>query len=361
MEAINMIKTHGIHHVSSIVGHAQRDVDFNAAVLGLRLVKKTLNFDDSSTYHLYYSNDKMNTGITTTFPWTDANEGQTGRGLVSRITYEIPVGTSLFWKERLKSFNFVVNEEGDSLVFIEPSGLVIELIEADQGPQNTWEFNGIDKTNAITGIHSLTLLSKDIDSTGHLLTDILGYRKVLEDENEMTFKVHDELGGLLKIDKTIKAKGQYGTGTVHHLALKVNDDEIEAWFDKLKDAGYRPTPIRNRKYFHSIYFREKGDILIELATRGPGFLIDEDEKSLGTTLQIPPHFKEVDVSDLMPIEVTEVSELKDYGYRNRYEYEIVTNKRKIVNEINSLKAKGSLSESDQLKLDELRQEFIKLK
>lgn len=309
-----MIKTHGIHHVTSVVGPAQENVDFNAGILGLRLVKKTLNFDDRHVYHLYYGNDKADTGITTTFPITGAGEGVTGGGQVSSVQYAIRPGQKQFWEKRLNDYGVGSDQaeylDQSVLALKDPSGLKLEMIETEEGPANSWSFSGVEGDRAVTGIHAATLASVDPEETLKLLTSVMGYAIDAEGDEYYRLKVHDGLGGLLYLNKIPAERGRYGAGTVHHIAFAIRNDEAEAWQELLTEKGYRPTEIKDRKYFRSIYFREKGGILFEFATEGPGFFIDEDEAHLGETLMIPPNFAAYEEEIRQEIEPIEVREVK---------------------------------------------------
>lgn len=309
----NIMKTQGIHHISSMVGDAQKDVDFYAAVLAYRLVKKTLNYEDKNMYHLYYGNHVANTGLVTTFPMNHSRKGKVGTGQLGVASFGIRPGSFKFWKERLTSFE--INTEDyirfnkKRLAFEDPDGLKLELIETTKGPKNTWEFNGVEEEHALIGIESSILYSKKPTETLNLLTNILGYTVINEDNENYLLQINNDLGGLLELAKVHSTRGIPGVGTVHHIALTVNDVEIDKWKVKLEEKGYRPTEVINRKYFRSLYFRESGGILIELATKGPGVLVDEDLDSLGESFIIPEHFKNERLSELNPIEVREITKI----------------------------------------------------
>ena len=192
------------------------------------------------------------------------------------------------------------------------------------------------------------------------MVNILGFEVVQEDAEHSLLKVSDDFGGTVELVNKYQEIGKQGVGTVHHIAFKIENGSEEAWIKTLTDAGYRPTEVKDRKYFKSIYFRERGGILIELATEGPGFLVDESVEDLGSNLLIPPHyvFIEDEIRDtLMPIEVREIDKLESYGYRDRYEFEILRKKEAIKKEILALKQKQkeeSLSEEEQTRLEDLK-------
>ena len=356
------MKTEGIHHISSMVGHAQKNIDFYAGVLGYRLVKKTLNYDDKSMYHLYYGNETANSGLVTTFPMLDSEEGKVGGDQVGVACYGIRPESLDFWKERLQTFNIESLEYTrfgkKRLSFKDLDGLEIELISTDQGPENTWEFNGIDSNNALIGIERALIYSNQPEKTLELLTKTLGYTKVDEDEDNYLLEVNDGFGGKLELGRKAQERGKMGVGTVHHIAFAVKNEDIDAWKTKLEDDGYQPTEVKNRKYFKSLYFREAGGILIELATQGPGMSVDEDLVNLGQEFIIPEHFKKDNHDNLMPLFVREVQELKGYGYRDAYEYELLAKKHKIIEKIKDLKAKEKLSEADENELKQLKKDYL---
>ena len=366
-----MTRTLGIHHITSIVGHPQEDLDYNAGIMALRLVKQTLNYDDRDTMHLYYGNETASTGVTTTFPIMDAEDGELGGGQVSRIQYGIKPGQSDYWAERLSRYKIASERSSlmdlHNLKFQDPTGLNIGLIETDLGPDNTWSFAGVEGEQAITGIHAATLLSEEPTETLIVLTDILGYEVVEEDDTYWKLNVHDDFGGILYLEKRRAPRGTMGKGTVHHIAFAIQDEDIDMWHERLKAEGQHPTKIKDRHYFRSIYFREKGGILIELATVGPGFTIDETEDQLGQQFIVPDTFKDDEaqiLAEIMPLEVREIEELSSYGYRNREEYEIWKRRNEIrlkINEYSRAKDKRELTPEEREELARLRREFINTK
>lgn len=326
-----MIKTQGLHHISSIVGQAQRNLDFYASILGMRLVKQTLNYDDKNTHHLYYSNTDGTTPLVTTFPFNDSEAVDLGGGQVKTQIFAIPKGTTHFWKTRFDHYNIKYEDVSDGIQFKDPDGLRLRLVEKDYPKMNPWRFNGIDEDHAIIGLDSATLLSVNYNKTLPLLTDILGYTLVKEDDEAYTLHIHDDLGGTLFLLKENKPMGELDRGTVHHIAFKVLNEEIDAWRELLLKSGYYPTEVKNRKYFKSLYFRDKGGLIIELATIGPGVSVDEPVEHLGESFIIPDHFEEERAEifeTMMPLFVREIDQMQSYGYRNRYEYELLKSKQK---------------------------------
>lgn len=311
-----MIKTQGIHHISSMVGNAQQNVDFYASLLAYRLIKKTLNYENKDMYHLYYGNYEASTGLVTTFPMNHSRKGIVGNGQLGVASFGIRPKSFDFWTRRLADFGIDTEEymrfNKRRLAFKDLDGLKLELIETTKGPKNTWEFNGVKESHAIIGIESSILYSKKPAETLNLLTNILGYSIEDEDDVNYSLKIHDELGGLLELAKDYPTRGVPVVGTVHHIALAVKDDEINEWKVMLEENGYKPTELIDRKYFKSIYFRETGGILVELATQGPGMLVDEDLETLGEEFIIPEHFRNEKLASLDPITVREIdsSDLK---------------------------------------------------
>lgn len=360
-----MIKTYGLHHISSIVGQAQRNLDFYASVLGMRLVKQTLNFDDKGTYHFYFSNTDGSTPLLTTFPFNDAEEVELSGGQVKTQILAIPLNTTDFWKERLRHFNVSYQDIDGGLKFKDPDGLRLMMVEKDYEAMNPWAYNGISKENAIIGLDSGTLLSVNYKKTFDLLVNILKYTLVSEDEKSYTFKIEEGLGGTLFLLKQNEPMGESSRGTVHHIAFKIKADEIEAWREYLLKNGYYPTEIKDRKYFKSLYFRDKGGQIIELATFGPGVTVDEPVAHLGESFMIPPHYEDesADILETMfPVFVREIDAMQSYGYRNKYEYELLKQKetnRLVIKNLLSKKKKEGLSEREEKLLEIEKAKYLR--
>lgn len=311
-----MLKTKGIHHISSIVGHAQRNVDFYAGVLGLRLVKKTLNYDDKNHYHLYYGNKNGSNGLVTTFPMNNSISGRIGDGQVGYASYTVPKGSLQFWKDRLNDFNIksfeYIRFDLRRLRFQDLDGLEIELIESDLKDDNRWSFNGVKDSQAFDGIHGAALFSKRPNSTLKVLTDILGYKITEQNDEYYQLKTNESESRFIELSKNSQGHGQVAVGTVHHIAFEVENEEIVEWRKLLIENGYRPTEIKDRNYFKSIYFREPGGILFELATKGPGLLIDESIDNLGEKFIIPKHFtnnQQEIIERMQPVQVRMIDKL----------------------------------------------------
>ncbi|MTT31438.1 ring-cleaving dioxygenase [Terrilactibacillus sp. BCM23-1] len=305
-------KMTGIHHITSIVGNPQENVDFYAGILGLRLVKKTVNFDDPGTYHLYFGNERGKPGtIITFFPWVGAYQGKVGGGQVGVTSYVVPLGALSFWEKRLSKYDisFIKTERfGETyLTFDDPHGLHLEIVEREGGEINNWRFGDVTPEVAIKGFGGATLLSVQPKETAYLLENILGLEIVGEENGIMRFHSRSNIGNIIDLRLTPVASGQMGVGTVHHIAWRVNDDEDQlAWQQYIKDEGYGITPVQDRNYFNSIYFREHGEILFEIATDPPGFAHDESQETMGAKLMLPMRYEQYRdqlEQRLMPIKV----------------------------------------------------------
>jgi glyoxalase family protein len=281
----------GIHHVTAISADAQRAIDFHAGVLGLRLVKTTVNFDAPDMYHLYFGDETGSPGsILTFFEIRGAPEGRAGAGMISRIVFRVPSTASLvFWAERLADAGRPVDWVDGAVVSSDPEGLGLELVvheDADGAPRVAVAA-GIPAEHAITGIAGVRAHTGAPDLT----RDMLG-RIGFADEGMGRFTTTGaERRGLYLLDEGPAERGIPGAGTVHHVAWTAPDAEHRAWGDRAREAGMRPTDVIDRQYFHSIYFREPGGVLFELATPSPGFAVDEDPAELGSALKLPPQYE----------------------------------------------------------------------
>lgn len=312
-----MKKTAGIHHVTAIVGHPQENVDFYAGVLGLRMVKKTINFDDPGTYHLYFGNEGGKPGtIITFFPWADANQGVIGDGQVGVTSYVVPPGALPFWENRLEKFNISFNKTerfGETyLTFKDTHGLGLEIVAREEGETNTWSFGDVTPDVAIKGFGGATLYSSQPAKTAQLLEDVMGLKKVGEENGLIRFKSYGDIGNVIDVKTTSSGRGQLGVGTVHHIAWRAEDDEDQLdWKQFVEGNGYGVTPVQDRNYFNAIYFREHGEILFEIATDPPGFAHDESLETMGKNLKLPEHYeiyREQLNAKLIPIEVRNLDE-----------------------------------------------------
>lgn len=310
-----MKKTEGIHHITAIVGHPQENVDFYAGILGLRLVKKTINFDDPGTYHLYFGNDGGRPGsIITFFPWANAYQGKIGGGQVGVTTYAIPTESSTFWEERLTKFNVKVEKTerfGETyLQFEDFHGLQLELVEREEGSLNEWTFGEVTSDVAIKGFGGAILYSVHPEQTAATLQNVMGLEKVGEEGDLIRYQAYGDIGNIVDIKKVAMERGQMGVGTVHHIAWRAKDDEDQLdWQRFVADEGYGVTAVRDRNYFNAIYFREHGEILFEIATDPPGFAHDESYETMGQELKLPEQYEDYREklnSHLIPIKVREL-------------------------------------------------------
>lgn len=309
------IKTMGIHHITAIVGDPQENVDFYASVLGLRLVKKTVNFGDKVRYHLYFGNEEGNPGtLITFFAWPGAENGQVGDGEVGVSSYVIPVGAMQFWKNRLESFKVSYTETerfGERYIqFQDPHGLLLEIVEREEGPSNKWEFGGVTEDVAIKGLGGATLYSAKSNETAEVLDNVLGLELVGKEGDYIRFKSESELGNIIDIKATSFGKGHQGPGVVHHIAWRTKDDgEQLEWKSFVEEKGFEVTPVRDRNYFKAIYFKENGGTLFEIATDPPGFAHDESLETMGEKIMLPAQFedeREELENILIPVEVREL-------------------------------------------------------
>jgi glyoxalase family protein len=288
----------GIHHITAIAGDAERNIDFYTGVLGLRLVKITVNFDDPGSYHLYYGDGHGHPGtILTFFAWPGAHRGRPGNSQVTASSLAIPAGSAQFWMDRFaaKAVDFEATEQRFAqtvIPFTDPDGLHLELVETgDIDSSHRWNDGGVTADAAIAGFHSATLSETGYERTAKLLTETMGFRLTSQDRNR--FRYETDSGGASKTVDLICApggtEGRVAAGTVHHIAWRTPDEAQQlAWLTELSRLDYNVTPVIDRVYFHSIYYREPGGILFEIATDPPGFTVDEPFEKLGTALQLPP-------------------------------------------------------------------------
>jgi glyoxalase family protein len=288
----------GLHHVTAIAGDPRTNVDFYAGVLGLRLIKKTVNFDDPSTYHLYYGDGVGTPGtVMTFFPWPGVRPGILGSGQTQTTTFAVPQSSIEFWRRRLEG-SLVRAQDIErfgvpGLAFADPDGLRLELLASarpDDGRQ-PWEGSSVPAEHAVRGFDSVTLLQADLDATDTLLVHAMGFRKVAEDGPRLRYESGRGGPGTLVdlLHDPNATRGRVAGGSVHHVAFRLADDDAQtAWQSRLFGAGHPTTEVKDRMYFHSIYFREPGGVLFELATDNPGFTADEPVEELGSRLCLPP-------------------------------------------------------------------------
>lgn len=309
------LQTSGIHHITAFVGDAQRNADFYAGILGLRLVKKTINFDAPEVYHLYFGNEQGAPGtIITFFPWSTGRKGRIGGGQVGVTTYAVPVGSLDFWEQRLATYRIPVTEVSriseSYLSFADYDGLRIELVEREEGAPSTWSFAGVPVEHAIKGFGGAVLYSTDPLKTADTLGHTLGMERIAEGDGYIRYRSTGDIGNIIDLKATPVPQGAGGTGTVHHIAWRAIDDaEQLEWGTLVQSHGYQPTPVQDRQYFNAIYFREEGGILFEIATDPPGFANDEEADALGLKLMLPawfePHRAAIE-ENLSPFQIREI-------------------------------------------------------
>jgi glyoxalase family protein len=284
------MKLEGIHHITAITGDAPGNVDFYARVLGLRLVKKTVNQDDPTVYHLFYADEKGSPGSDITFfEYPGARRGRAGSGMVHRIAWRIGSAQAFdFWEERLRREGAPVSRENGSLRFSDPEGLGLELVVNDSGdeplmaahPEVPGEF-------ALQGFDAVRTYSFDPEESRRFLEQTMNFQS----KGKASFEVRGDKRGSLYVYDQASEVGVGGAGTVHHVAWSSPMEEHEAWRERVLEGGAQPTPVIDRFYFRSIYFREPSGVLFEIATVGPGFTADEPLESLGERLSLPPNYE----------------------------------------------------------------------
>jgi glyoxalase family protein len=304
----------GIHHITAIAGDPQRNLDFYTETLGLRLVKRTVNFDDPGSYHFYFGDNIGSPGtIMTFFPWPGARRGARGSGQVTTVSFAVPQNSMAFWKERLRA-NHVIAEEmegrfgSNALRLLDPDGLQLEITvipsKVEGSRRETFKVTStgsldfarddrVPSMRAIRGFAAPTLEVRQPDRTEKLLTEILGFEFVAEENNRRRFRGSgSKASAEIDLVSSEAGFGQIAAGTVHHIAFRAADDDEQLKVrEQLVARGLNVTPVIDRQYFHSIYFREPNGILFEIATDGPGFLIDEPADALGETLKLPPIYE----------------------------------------------------------------------
>jgi glyoxalase family protein len=298
----------GIHHVTAIAGNALRNFDFYTRTLGLRFVKKTVNFDDPGTYHFYYGDEAGAPGtILTFFPWEHAAPGRGGVGQTQQTAFRVPARSIGYWTHRFIA-NGVAHEALEKrfgepvLSFTDPDGMSLALVGVPGAENETgWSSGDIPAEHAIRGFHGVTLLLESAEKTAAILTDVFGFTEAGREGSTIRYRASATPGGIVDI---YEAKGflagRMGRGSVHHIAFRARDDAAQAEMARklVHDHGMQPTEQKDRNYFRSIYFREPGGILFEIATDIPGFAVDEPVATLGQALKLPaflePHRKEIE-------------------------------------------------------------------
>jgi glyoxalase family protein len=293
-----MTQVNGIHHITAISGPAQENLDFYAGVLGMRLVKRSVNQDDPGTYHLFYADAEGHPGADLTFfPWAQLAPPRPGHGLAVEVALEVPADSLDFWGERLNRYSVplsaVESRFGDRVLpLIDPHGLRVVLVEPSLAPPRTftpWQHSTVPAERQIRGLFGARLWERDADATAAFLTSTLGFRR-LADAGGWTRFGFPEAAGVVEIREAPDVRrGAWGVGSIHHLAWRVDDEPHQLKMrDRIEAAGLHATPVIDRFWFKSVYFKEPGGVLFELATEGPGFSVDEDPAHLGESLILPP-------------------------------------------------------------------------
>ncbi|MGH2521205.1 MAG: ring-cleaving dioxygenase [Anaerolineales bacterium] len=289
---------HGLHHVTAIAGDAQENLDFYVGVMGMRLVKKSVNQDVPDTYHLFYADGVGTPGTDLTFfPWPDMGPVRLGVGFTVEVPFAVPMGSLAYWQERFEkervTFGEVERRFGETVLpFQDPHGLQLALVETDASRQFVpWEAGPVPPAHQLRGMHAVRLWERDLKLTEMLLTQVMGFEHLGAESGWHRYGVEGGASGKLVEVKELpgERRGQWGVGGVHHVAWRVNDSAEElALRERIEAVGLKPTPQIDRFWFKSVYFREPGGALFELATDGPGFDRDEDRAHLGEQLVLAP-------------------------------------------------------------------------
>lgn len=318
----------GLHHVTAVTRYAQQNVDFYRNVLGQRMVKRTVNFDVPDTYHFYFADQVGTPGsVLTFFVWPNMKRGRRGTGEAMALAYNIPANSISFWQSYLKDrgVELLPAEKRfgmDVLPFEDPDGMRVELVASGTSPAiHHWEEGPIPQDHALSGFQSVTLWLDELESTAELLTNVMGYTFSEQEGPRYRFTGGSGLLGttLDILHQPSQPEGRpveavFGGGSIHHIAFRVPNDETQLEYQSaVRAVGLEVTPVIDRQYFHSIYYREPGGVLFEIATEPPGFAVDESVEALGETLQLPPWFEPNRMAieqDLPPVKVQPVEKVK---------------------------------------------------
>lgn len=285
----------GIHHITAIAGDPQQNYEFYTKVLGLRLIKKTVNFDDPSAYHLYYGNGTGDPGtIITFFPWKHLQNGKPDVGQVVAIGFSVPTDSKEFWLHHFEEHGIDIEAPferfGKEVIGLQdPDGLHLEIVfDPNADSTDGWEGGPLPAKYTIRGLHGATLAEENYALTGQLLEEHLEFNLTNQLDNRYLFESNAQFGSIIEIIDQFELNGREGKGTVHHIAFRAKDEEEQfSICERLEYKGYYLTDIKDRQYFKSVYFHEPGGILFEVATDSPGFAIDEEVKQLGQSLKLP--------------------------------------------------------------------------
>lgn len=293
----NKTKILGLHHVTALASNPQKNVDFYAGILGLRMVKKTINFDAPEVYHLYYGDSEGSPGtLMTFFPYPKMVRGRQGTGQLTVTSFSIADGSIGYWMGRLKKYGIEYTtpkkrfDDEEFIYFEDTDGLGIELVTNDRDYREGFSYGHIPREHTIKGFYGITLNQQSHKRTAGFLSDCLDHKIVAEEGNRFRFSPDGEVGGNVDVvEMPSGLMGRGGSGTVHHVAFATSDDKTQMEVrERLASTGVHVTPVVDRQYFKSIYFREPGGVLFEVATNPPGMAIDEDPNHLGTSLKLPP-------------------------------------------------------------------------
>jgi glyoxalase family protein len=294
---MTQVSPHGLHHVTAIATDPQSNVDFYTRALGLRLVKQTVNFDAPETYHLYYGDERGTpSSLLTFFPWPGVRPGRQGAGMTTATAFSVPASSLGWWHERFKELRIDVDaprtrDEDEVLTFRDPDGIVIDLVASDGDHRSGWDgVADIPAEHAVRGLHAITLSERQLDPSAAMLTELLGMSLTGEEGDRSRFGMAGGGSGtLVDVHSGVKDAGLQAGGTVHHVAFRAPDlPTMTLWQQELIARGVSVTQILDRQYFKSIYFREPGGVLFEIATDAPGFDVDEPLLELGRHLKLPP-------------------------------------------------------------------------
>jgi glyoxalase family protein len=291
-------RVNGLHHITAICGPAQENLDFYAGILGMRLVKRSVNQDDPGTYHLFYADAEGHPGSDLTFfPWAHMAPPRLGHGLAVEVALEVPVGTLNFWAARLDQYSTplgsIENRFGDRVLpLVDPHGMKLALVEPGRVPSRQftpWDGGPVTGEHQVRGLYGAQMWEREAAPTTEFLTNVLGFELLASEQGWTRYGFHDA-AGVLDIRETPEGRrGAWGVGAVHHLAWRVDDEQHQlAMRSRVEAIGSHATPVIDRFWFKSVYFKEPGGVLFELATDGPGFAVDEDAAHLGEALVLPP-------------------------------------------------------------------------
>jgi glyoxalase family protein len=293
-----MQRVNGLHHITAISGPAQENLDFYAGVLGMRLVKKSVNQDDPGTYHLFYADAEGHPGADLTFfPWAELASPRMGHGLAVEVSLEVPQGSLDFWSARLEKYGTplgaIEHRFGDTVLpLVDPHGLKVALVESvapRRRPFTPWDGSPVAANRQIRGLYGAQVWEREAEATDRFVTAALGFERLGTEHGWTRYGFRDAAGVLDVREAPEARRGAWGVGSIHHLAWRVDDDAHELEMrTRVEAAGGRATPVIDRFWFKSVYFKEPGGVLFELATDGPGFAVDENPAHLGESLVLPP-------------------------------------------------------------------------